>query len=290
MGTESVASLSLAINGISDVAKASYAARTTFRWRYLVRLMQTLPLHELKDEALKQLHHIPIQRWSGPGGWLMVITGAAALLYWNGRLVLATGVGIGVMMLVYLMHDWQLDQSWPDLRKWLEGWNQPLALAIAGGGIATLTTYLATAIWADASSPWLALGAILQGTGTLAVLVLLIWQILNWQANQERTSFSQLVTNLTHADPLQRLIAIRQLTDSVTQVRQPDQRQRRAIADYFRLMLNQEQEPIIRDALLDGLQSIDRPTQALKPASQPPLKVMAIQPTSAKKRRRVPVQ
>lgn len=255
-----------------------------------MRLLQTLPLHDLKHEALKQLHHIPIQRWSGPGGWLMVITGAAALLYWNGRLVLATGVGMGVMMLIYLMHDWQMDQSWADLRKWLDGWNQPLALAIAGGGIATLTTYLATAIWADSASPWIALGAIAQGTGTLAVLVLLVWQILNWQASQERTSFSQLVTHLTHTDPLQRLIAIRQLTDSVTQVRQSDLRQRRAIADYFRLMLNQEQEPIIRDALLDGLQIIDRPAQALKPASQPPLNVTAIKQTTVKKRRRVPVQ
>ncbi|MBL1177309.1 hypothetical protein [Pantanalinema sp. GBBB05] len=272
------------------MAKASYAARTTFRWRYLGRLMQNLPLHELKDEALKQLHNIPIQRWSGPGGWLMVITGAAALLYWNGRLVLATGVGIGVMMLVYLMHDWQPDQSWSDLRKWLDGWNQPLALAIAGGGIATLTTYLATAIWADASSPSIALGAILQGTGTLAVLVLLIWQILHWQANQNQTSVSQLVTNLTHTDPLQRLIAIRQLTEHLTQARHPDLHQRRTIADYFKLMLNQEQEPIIRDALLDGLQIIDRPAQALKPASQPPLNVMAMKQATAKKRRRVPVQ
>lgn len=262
------------------------AKASSFQWRYLLSLLQALPLSELVTEARNQLP--TVQRWSGPGGWLLVIAGAAALVYWNGRLVLATGVGVGVMMLIYLMHDWKLSLPWAEIRKWLDGWNQPIALAIAGGGVATLTTYLAASIWVESDSAWIAVGSLLQGAGTLVVLVLLVWNLLQRQASRDRVSYNQLLADLTHDDPLKRLIAVRRLTSTV-----PDQKdnsaQRQEIADYFRLMLSREQEPIIREAVLDGLQLLDR-VKALKPAMQPVMPPLAIKRSAAKVRKRVPVR
>jgi hypothetical protein len=89
--------------------------------------------------------------------------------------------------------------------------NSRLAYAIANGGIATVITYMASAIWVDAPSHWLAAGAIVQGMGTLLTLILLVWQIFSFQGNREEDYLDQLLKNLTEKDSLKRLLSIRQL-------------------------------------------------------------------------------
>lgn len=223
----------------------------------------------------------------------MVGVGALALLYWNGRLFLATVAGIGVMVLVYLLHDWKPSLNlWP-LRKFLEGWNQPFLVAVGAGAIATLTTYLAASVWVDAESHWIASGAILQSMGTLAVLLLLITQMLNRQDRRDRIPYNKLVSDLVHDDPLKRLIAVRQLTDAIS-VLEDEHRDRRSgiakqptrheIADYFRLMLNREEDPIVRDAVYDGLQTLDI-VYHLKQANAPLLQLTPRSPVVVKSRR-----
>lgn len=262
------------------------AKASSFQWRYLVSLIQAVPLSDLAETALKQRS---VRRWMGSHrGWLLIATGTASLLYWNGRLVVSTGAGIGVMMLLYLLHDWKLDIPWSQIRKVLTGWNQPIVLAIAGGGLASFTTYFATSIWIDSESPWIASGAILQGLGTLTVLVLLIWQNLNRQATREQVHFNQMLADLTHTDPLKRLIAVRQLTHIVPDLHKHPTRSRE-IADYFRLLLNREEELIVREAALEGLQQLDR-TKQLKQAMQPLLNTTALKQSSLKSRSRVPIE
>ncbi|NJP10918.1 MAG: hypothetical protein HC866_16750 [Leptolyngbyaceae cyanobacterium RU_5_1] len=156
------------------MAKASYrAAKDAFRWRFLASLIQDLRLADLAAQAIKISS---LRRWSGPGGWLLITTGVVAMLYWNGRLVFATGAGVTVMLLVHLMHNWKPEQHLAEIRKVLSGWNQPFVVSVGVGAGMMLATYLATSIWAESDSPWLASGAILQGLGTLAVLVLLVGQ------------------------------------------------------------------------------------------------------------------
>lgn len=259
-------------------------AKASFQWRYLTSLVQELPLLELRD-ALQQL---PLPRWSGSGKWLVVTTGAVALLFWNGRLVLATGVGIAVMLLIYLMHDGKLNLPWAELRKLLNTVNQPLVLPIAGGGVAALATYLAASVWTDSASPWIAFAALLQGAGTLAVLILLSWQILQRQANHDHVSFNQVLSNLTDRDPLKRLIAVRHLTNTIPAIRD-DEARRREISDYLRLMLSREEEPIVLEAVLDGLQLLNRGYR-LNPATQPSVDVAAMKRSRTKVRRQVPVR
>jgi len=265
--------------------KVNHVAKASFQWRYFSSLIQALPLLEFKVEALKQFS---IRRWSGMGGWVLVTAGAAGLLYWNGRLVLATGAGVAVMMLIYLLHDWKLELPWAELRKFLDSCNQPFVLAVAGGGVATLTTYLAASIWMESESHWIASGAILQGAGTLAVLVLLIWQNLSRQANRDRVAYNQLLADLTHDDSLKRLIAVRQLAATVPD-RNSDPVRRREVADYFRLMLNREAEPLIREAVLDGLHLIER-VHTLKQATQPTIDPTAMTRSVARSRKRLPVR
>jgi hypothetical protein len=244
--------------------------------------MRDLRLDELQQQAHKLLS---AQRGMGSTGWLIVALGGFSLLYWNGRLFLATGAGVAVMLLVYLLHGWQPQLDWAELRastkQLLRGWNQPFVISVGAGAIATVAVYLAAALYTESSSPWIASAAILQGMGTLAVLLLLVGQRVQRQSQRERDQFHHVLQELTHRDPLKRLIAVRQLTDLVSVLDegsdrsripsgQPKQLSRRAIADYLQVMLSRENHPIVRDAVLDGLQTVDIVHQ-LQAATQPVL-------------------
>jgi len=280
------------------VTKASsHAAKDVFHWRFLVSAVQDFPLEKLNTQILKRFSS---RHGFGSGGWLIVTTGAIALLYWNGRLVFATGTGAAVMLLVYLMHDWKPSVNAVAFRKLLQGWNQPFMVAAGAGAIATFSTYLAAAIWAESDSVWIATGAILQGMGTLTGLGLLGWHLCNRQDPRAHIQINQLLFDLAHQDPLKRLLAVRQLTDSISvldeyrlerRLRMPRQQDlakipsRRQIADYFRVMLQREEDPIIREAVLDGLQTLEIVHQ-LQQATEPIFQVQR-QPRSPAKARRL---
>ncbi len=182
--------------------------------------------------------------------------GSAALLVWNWKLVLATGVGVAVMVLVYLLQSWDWRLHWSDLRRFLSGPNRQLVLAVGTGSMATLTTYIAISIWTDAQSRWLASGAILQGLATLAVLLLLVWEVISRHQQQDDDELNRLLSDLTEADDLKRLIAVRQLIRFVR--RTPlnlDQSQ--TLRDSFRLLLGRESEPTVREAVFESLEVIE---------------------------------
>jgi hypothetical protein len=220
----------------------------------------SLPVFQTKALKPRFLH-----RFQGPGGWLLSLTVAVAMLFWNWKLLVATGVGMFVMVLVYWMQEWDWQVPWSDVRRFLNGSNRQLTLAAGSGGIATLSTYMTASIWVDSDSPWIAAGAILQGLGTLTTLILLVWQIVSWQASREEAQMDDLLTELTDADPLKRLIAVRQLTRLVTRTRF-DSSHHKTVAEYLRLLLSREQESVIREAVFDSLQALDK-VQQLSPGS-----------------------
>lgn len=264
-------------------------AKDVFRWRFLLNALQDLPVEPMVNQISRNFSS---QRWQGTKGWLVITAGAVTLLYWNGRLFFAIGAGVAVMLLVYLMHDWKPRLNVSELRKFLRGWNQPFVIAAGAGAIATLTTYTAASVWADSDSPWIASGAILQSMGTLTVLLLLITQMLNRQEYRERTQYNRLISNLVNDDPLKRLIAVRQLTEAVSLIedessdRLPGSTKkpsRKHIADYFRLMLTREDDAIVRDAIYDGLQTLDI-VHHLKQATAPLVQIAPRQLAPAKSR------
>lgn len=251
-------------------------------WRQQVlNRIQGSSQKQFQSRFLKQLS---ARRFQGPGGWLLAATVVVAMLLWNWKLLLATSAGVFVMLLVYLMQEWDWQVHWSSLRRLLSGSNRQLTLAVGSGGIAATSTYLAVSVWVESESSWIAAGAILQGLGTLATLILLVWLIITRQENREQANLDQLFTDLTQVDPLKRLIAVRSLSDLVTDAHL-DAQERRKIVEYFRLMLSREQETLIRDAVLDGLQALEN-SQLLIKGGQPLQTPVVLKRPTAKIRRK----
>lgn len=226
------------------------ASRSWWQQYINTAIVESLP--QQKGQNIKLKSQV-LQRFQGPGGWLAIAALTVAMLIWNWQLLLATAIGAIVMSVVYVMHEWDWNALVADVRNSLNTPHRQFTLAAISGGVATISTYMSASIWLDADSHWIAAGAILQGLGTLTALILLVWQILGWQANQQESKFQQLLEDLTSTDSLKRLIAVRQLPRLINRTRS-EAYNRAAVADYLQLLLTKEQESVIREAAFDSLQ------------------------------------
>ena len=189
------------------------------------------------------------------GRWLIIISGLTILLMWNWKLVLATLAGIGVMFGIYFLPTQNWQNYWSKLYHFATSSQRQLTLAVVSGGVAALITYMVTSIWVNTENRWLATGVILQGLGTLLTIVLLVWQIAASRWTHQETKLDQLLEDLTHPKSLKRLMAVRKLTrlvykNSLNQVHHIQ------CAQYLQVMLSQEEDKIIRQAILDALEII----------------------------------
>ncbi|MBD2091048.1 hypothetical protein H6F67_14435 [Microcoleus sp. FACHB-1515] len=218
-------------------------AHASFSWQ---KFTSSLPA--IDRRMLRRL-----DRFRGPGGWLMALTLIAALWLWNWPLVLATLIGLVSMVLAYGVQQYRW-QDWQS-EVWQKLWsrsNRQLTISVLLGGIATIATYIAAMVWLAADNGWLAAGTILQGLGTLAAVLLLLRQ--TWgQSEGQPTDEVQMLSRLSTADALDRLIAIRQVTLWAKAESPTLQAQ---VADCFQLLLQRESEPILQTALMDGLQAL----------------------------------
>lgn len=194
---------------------------------------------------------------------LAILTLLAVWGWWNSQLLAATGLGIGTMMLVYRAESWDWQQLRSNLKQFWHSPSRRLVLAVGSGGIATVATYMSLAIWADSDNHWIALSTILQNFGTIAIVALLVRQVLSHTTSKDEAVVDRILAHLTDADPVKRLIAVRQMTDLV---KSPGFRKQNSLkssialshtAECFRLMLTQEPEALVRNALLEGLQTLD---------------------------------
>jgi hypothetical protein len=232
---------------------------------------------KVKGRAFKPLYP---QQLREPGGWLVGLTVITAMLFLHWKLLLAASIGALVMLLVYRMQQWDWQRYWSSLSQFLSGYNQPLTLAVGSGAMATLSTYMLIAIWVDFDSPWIAASTILQILGTLTILTLVVWQALNRPASQSVVNLDQMLSDLTDANPVKRLVAVQQLTEWGTDpFLHPSERC--IVADCFRLMLTHEQEAVIRGAVLDGLQVLDN-KRMLGKGTQPLQVPMVLKPSADK--------
>lgn len=222
-------------------------SKILYRWEQA--LVSILSQAQAKDWDILALSPKQVSQITTKG---LLLLGTILLWWWNWKLLLATSVGILVMLVVYTFKQ----QHWQRFyRRWqglLAGYNRKLAFAVATGGMGAFITYMTASIWADSENRWLATGSILQGFGTLITLFLLGWH-LNRDRNLE-TQFEKLLLELTAVDPLKRLIVIRQLTN-LGKKNHLSREQRLQLVEYFYLMLAQPQESIVSEALLDSLES-----------------------------------
>ena len=229
--------------------------------------------HWLQDTSSTVLASKQFSHWrnflQASQGWLLSAAVLLLLLIWSWQLVLSLGLGLAVLIWVYLAQQgwWQMPRR-IDWRKLWSRANRSLTIASISGAIMTGSSFLAIGIWRETNRSWLATGVIIEGLLTLAVLGLLIWQAIGLRFDrpakrEEKSSTPQLLADLSDADPLKRLVAIRQVTHqfdrSAPTVELPMTAAQ--LADCFRLMLNRETEPLVCSALLEGLGVLAAPRQ-----------------------------
>jgi hypothetical protein len=219
-------------------------------------------------------------KWQKLGLWLLILTVIVTMVVWNWRLFLATAIGISFMLLVYHFQESNWQPYWLELERLLKGSNKNLAIAVGSGGIAALSTYLATSIWVNTENRWLATGSILQGLGTVGTFGLLLWHILTHRQSRELRQFELLVNDLTNKEPLKRLLAVRKLTDLAITTHSTAKSE---LLEYFQLMLSQESESIIKDAIIDSIQILQ--PIVIKSQINKPLNIPISFPTKVTKSR-----
>ncbi|MEM9272116.1 MAG: ATP synthase subunit I [Cyanobacteria bacterium P01_F01_bin.143] len=218
-----------------------------YRWEQA--LVSILSQAQAKDWDILALSPRQVSKITTRG---LLLLGIILLWWWNWKLLLATFVGIVVMLIVYTFKKQHWQRFFRRCQGLLTGYNRKLAFAVGTGGLGAFITYLTASIWADSENRWLATGSILQGFVTLITLFLLGWHF-NRDRNGE-TKFNELLLELTAVDPLKRLIVIRQLTN-LGKKNRLSREQLLQLVEYFYLMLAQPQESIISEALLDSLES-----------------------------------
>jgi hypothetical protein len=191
-----------------------------------------------------------IRRW---GPW--TAGSLAVTLLWSSewRLLLATGLGIGSVKLIFglLTHRESLQKS-----NWRQSLHTPQAqLLIAGGsgGLVALGTYLATMVWSEVSNPWIASGIILQGLGSLATVGLLVWQTSKPASSRAYlatvSEFDQGLQALAHGDRLQKLVALRQL-GKLSQTQRLSRQEQIDLWDYLQIFIDIEEDPRLKRAAI----------------------------------------
>ena len=180
----------------------------------------------------------------------LLVVGVASLWWWNWQLLLASAIAISSMWLTYKVPSRQWRKLWQTGIALVSGRNSKLVFAVGSGSLGGFVTYMMSAIWVDTENHWLATGSILQGFATLIVLILVGWQVSTGDRNAVK--FDRALQDLTAAEALKRLIAVRQLTNLVRK-KALDREQKIQLIEYFHFMLSTSQESIIQEALLDGL-------------------------------------
>lgn len=185
-------------------------------------------------------------------GFLLLTIGI--LLLWHWQLGLAVMAGSLVMLLVYGLQTPLGQERWKDLRQWFAETPAPLVWALGSGGIATLGTYTVVSIWSESPHHWLVTGSILQGLATFTLLGLFLWEWIKRRQEQSSHRFDQDLHHIASLNPFERLTGVRQLEELLNQSTLTPEQTRLAV-DYLRLALDKESTPVVREALLDALQS-----------------------------------
>ncbi|NJL83680.1 MAG: ATP synthase subunit I [Chloroflexaceae bacterium] len=207
--------------------------------------------------------------------WLLAGLGLVGLLLWNWKLVLSTSAGVALMLLAYVLQTWNWQLVGVQWQRFWSSSQRQFAVAVSSGGLAAFFTYLAASIWSDTQNRWLAVGSILQGLASLATLILVVGQRLGGKSQREEGQFDQLLRDLTAENALKRLIAVQKLTH-MNQKSRWSKSQRQQLQECLCLLLSQETELRVRDAILDSL-LVDRPQEIpLPPLTQRELSVQTI--------------
>lgn len=174
------------------------------------------------------------------------------MVAWNWKLVLATTIGVLLMILMYQIQGGNWQRRWSYYCEFLRGSSGRLVLAVSSGGLGAIVAYIAVSVWANSENCWLAIGCITQGIGTLLSFGLLLWQIVQGREKSYENQFNQWILDLTSANPLKRLIAVKSLANLLKK-QWFNYHYQQQLRDYFELMLTKETESLVRQGILEEL-------------------------------------
>ncbi len=174
------------------------------------------------------------------------------MLLWDWKILLATLMGIGTVFLLPILQRYRWQPLLQVLHQLWRSPNRPFLLSVAGGGLMATLAYISAQIWIETQSHWLAAGVILQGIVMTLMLAIGASSLFHRITTQSEETLYQNLSDLTHTEPITRLIAIHRLTTLARQG-QLNPAQTQVISDAFTLFLNQEPENKLRHAVLDGL-------------------------------------
>jgi hypothetical protein len=187
--------------------------------------------------------------------WVIVALGLLLLTFWNWQLVMATLVGAATLIFVYVAQDWNWDLLLAKVQRFLNSPNRSIILAAIAGSGSIVFSYTSLMVWSSLDNHWLAGLIIMQLVAILGVLVLLFFKTINqWQQNSQQ-NINYLTAQLTSDDELERLIAVKQLAQSLRQ-RHLSLSQEQAIAQYCQILLNREGVETVRTATLEVLEEL----------------------------------
>ncbi|TAD80160.1 MAG: hypothetical protein EA001_01510 [Oscillatoriales cyanobacterium] len=210
-------------------------------------------------KSAKTVQRLVRQRWGRSGlvtrRWIPWVAGGSLLLLSDWQLGSAAAAGGAVVWLVYRSEP----RHWQAIDRQLQGWfralnrgeNGKLAIAVAGGGVAMLSAYVAAAVLGE-STGWLGAATVLQGLGTLGAIALLVRHWLGQPAIDHDRLFHRAIDRLSDRDPLAQLAATRQL-EHLADRGHLNHKQQRTAADCVRLLLAQGCDRPVREAAWDTL-------------------------------------
>ncbi|NJK34915.1 MAG: hypothetical protein HC919_08175 [Oscillatoriales cyanobacterium SM2_2_1] len=180
--------------------------------------------------------------------WVWAVLLLAVMLFWNWELVIATAVGMVLLLLVYGA------QSWPWIKIWAYGerlWQHPqraLVISTLAGVVGVLGAYLTVHLGVTTGNIWLSVALLVQMLLSIGVFLLLVQQ----SAQRHTLSLETLLQQAVAEDAPVRLVGIRQLT-CYARVHLLLPEQQRAIMGTCQLLLEQETVPLVREALVETL-------------------------------------
>lgn len=246
------------------MAKVSSLHQDLWHWfaNYVISPVRHSLLTDLVIDGMRQIKKLGnrcLRMSKRHGLWVWAIASGAALLLmvWNGLLLMALSIGLGVTVLIQRFYP-QQPLSWQTVSKWFSGLYSPTIVAVGFGVLSMVASYMTLRIWQETDSFWLAMAILLQGLGLVSVLGLGSWHILQQQDRSriDPTQIEYWINNLTALDPLKRLVAIRQISHYVEST-PLDSSRIQELREYFQLLNQQESEPTIQDAIAQGIQTLN---------------------------------
>ena len=174
------------------------------------------------------------------------------MLAWDWKLICATLIGINLMIFIQKAQNKNFQNI---VLNWYKFFNSPkgkLTLAAIGGCLGILGSYITLSMLSSIKNRWLASELIFQNIGICTILAILFLQLFGLSEKKQNTEYKRLVSQLTETNPLKRLIAVQNISYLLKR-KQLTTSQEEEILEYFGIILNQEEEIIIRQNILKSL-------------------------------------